>query len=87
MICIYFYLIFNSLIAVDFEKSMLRNFGFLRFILFFLCLNLYVYKYKNIESVLAIWTIIIFIDDSYIEVIFGKNLLGYGDTSLLKYFT
>ena len=82
LICIYFYLIFNSLIAVDFEKSMLRNFGFLRFVLFFLCLNLYVYKYKNIESVLAIWTIIIFIVtlDSYIEVIFGKNLLGYGET-------
>jgi len=81
LILIYFYLIFNSFIAVDFEKSMPRNFGFFRYILFFLFFNLYVYKYKNIENVLAIWTIIILIVtlDSYIEVIFGKNLLGYGE--------
>ena len=81
LILIYFYLIFNSFIAVDFEKSMPRNFGFIRFILFFLFLNLYIHKYQNIESVLVIWTTIILIVtlDSYIEVVFGKNLLGYGD--------
>ena len=33
LILLYFYLIFNSLIAVDFEMSAIRNFGFIRFIL------------------------------------------------------
>ena len=81
LICIYFYLIFNSLVAVDFEKSMPRNFGFVRFVLLFLFINFYVYKYKNINQILIVWTIIIFTValDSYIEIIFGKNLLGYGD--------
>ncbi len=81
LICIYFYLIFNSLVAVDFEKSMPRNFGFVRFVLLFLFINFYFYKYKNINQILIVWTIIIFTValDSYIEIIFGKNLLGYGD--------
>ena len=58
-----------------------RNFGFVRFILLFLFINFYVYKYKDINQILIVWTIIIFTValDSYIEIIFGKNLLGYGD--------
>lgn len=81
LICIYFYLIFNSLVAVDFDKSMPRNFGFLRFILFFLFFNFYVYKFNNLNSILFIWTITIFIVifDSYVEIFYGKNLLGYGE--------
>ena len=81
LICIYFYLIFNSLVAVDFDKSMPRNFGFLRFILFFLFINFYVYKFNNLNSILFIWTITIFIVifDSYVEIFYGKNLLGYGE--------
>ena len=81
LICIYFYLIFNSLVAVDFDKSMPRNFGFLRFILFFLFSNFYVYKFNNLNSILFTWTITIFIVifDSYVEIFYGKNLLGYGE--------
>ena len=81
LICIYFYLIFNSLVAVDFDKSMPRNFGFLRFILFFLFFNFYVYKFNNLNSILFTWTITIFIVifDSYVEIFYGKNLLGYGE--------
>ena len=80
LICIYFYLIFNSFISVDFEKSAPRNFGFLRFILFFLVLNFFIYKHKSINNILVIWFITVFVllFDSYIEIIFGKNLLGYG---------
>ena len=33
LLLLYIYLIFNSFIALDFESSALRNFGFLRFIL------------------------------------------------------
>ena len=81
LICIYFYLIFNSLVAVDFDKSMPRNFGFLRFILFFLFFNFFVYKFNNLNSILFTWTITIFIVifDSYVEIFYGKNLLGYGE--------
>ena len=32
---LYFYLIFNSLISVDITSGIYRNFGFIRFILFF----------------------------------------------------
>ena len=36
LIFIYFYLIFNSFIAIDFEMSASRNFGFIRYILLFI---------------------------------------------------
>ena len=74
----YLYLIFNSFIAIDFEVGAPRNFGFIRFILLFLAINYFFYKYKNSENILIIWIITIFliVFDSYIEIIFGKNILG-----------
>ena len=53
----------------------------MRFIIFFIAINLfftisnYQYKFLNFWSV----TILIVIFDSFIEFGFGKNLLGYGD--------
>ena len=35
LIILYLYLIFNSLISVDITSAIYRNFGFIRFILFF----------------------------------------------------
>ena len=39
LVILYFYLIFNSLISVDITSGIYRNFGFVRFILFFLIVN------------------------------------------------
>ena len=35
LLTLYFYLIFNSLISIDITSGIYRNFGFIRFILFF----------------------------------------------------
>ena len=80
LIAIYFYLLFNTFISIDQSLSLLRNFGFLRFIFLFIAINYFFYTYKNQSFFLNIWlaVILIVIIDSYIEYIFGKNILGYG---------
>ena len=81
LLILYAYLIFNSFISIDYKEGIFRNLGFLRFIIFFIAINLfftisnYQYKFLNFWSV----TILIVIFDSFIEFGFGKNLLGYGD--------
>ncbi len=81
LIILYLYLIFNSIISVDYKEGFLRNFGFLRYIALFLAINYFFYTYKKKDHLLTIWAIIIFIVvfDSYFENFFGKNLLGYGE--------
>ncbi len=74
------YLIFNSLISVDITSGIYRNFGFARFILFFLMVNyLFFINEKNL-NVLKIWTIIFFVVlvDIYIERFSGSNIFGFG---------
>ncbi len=80
LIVIFLYLLFNTFISLDKNISFLRNFGFLRFILLFVAINYFFYTYKNQNFYFKIWTVIIFvvIFDTYIEYIFGKNILGYG---------
>ena len=72
------YFIFNSLISLDYKVGMARNFGFIRYVLLFLAINYFFYmsNYKN--NFLLFWLLIIFIVvfDSYVESIFGKNILG-----------
>jgi len=77
---IFLYLLFNTYISLDKNISFLRNFGFLRFILLFVAINYFFYIYKNQNFYFKIWTVIILIVilDTYIEYIFGKNILGYG---------
>ena len=77
---IFLYLLFNTYISLDKNISFLRNIGFLRFILLFVAINYFFYIYKNQNFYFKIWTVIILIVilDSYIEYIFGKNILGYG---------
>ena len=41
LVVLYIYLIFNTFIAIDFSESVLRNFGFLRIIIFFLAFNFF----------------------------------------------
>ena len=76
---IYIYLIFNSLISLDIYMSASRNFGFLRFIIFFIAMNYFFYKFKNFNNFLYVWIVILilFVIDVYIEAILGKNILGY----------
>ena len=55
------YLIFNSLISLDISTGIYRNFGFIRFILFFMMVNyLFFINEKNL-NIFKIWTIICFI--------------------------
>ena len=77
---LYFYLIINSFISLDYTEGLLRNFGFLRIIILFAAFN-YFYHQKfffnrMFKSWLAIILVVIF--DVIIESTFGKNLLGYG---------
>ena len=80
LIFIYFYLIFNSFIAIDFEMSASRNFGFIRYILLFIVVN-YFFKLSNkTNNIFSFWSLIVIIVviDSFIEFYFGENILGYG---------
>ncbi len=80
LIILNFYLLFNSLISVDMMSGIYRNFGFLRFILFFIMVNyLFYIKKKNLD-IFKVWTIIFFtvLIDIYIERFTGSNILGFG---------
>ena len=80
LLILYLYLIFNSLISVDITSGIYRNFGFVRFVLFFLMINyLFVIDKKNL-NILKIWTTIFFIVlvDVYIERFTGSNIFGFG---------
>jgi len=74
------YLIFNSIISRDFLMSANRNFGFIRFGILFLAFNYFFYNKIFINRVLSVWiiTLSILSIDTYIESIFGQNILGYG---------
>ena len=72
---LYLYLIFNSFVADDFSISALRNFGFLRFIIFVAAIQYCLNNEKNTKLLLNSWLIIlsIFCVDVYIEFIFQQN--------------
>ena len=75
------YLIFNSIISKDFQMSFYRNFGFIRFGILFLAFNYFFYNKSFINRVLIVWILTLFFLtlDTYIESIFGQNILGYGE--------
>ena len=83
-IILYLYLIFNSFISIDYTSGILRNVGFVRFILFFLTINLIFYKFSYDKRLFKIWTIVLLlvIFDIYIERLTGSNLLGYGKVQI-----
>ena len=88
LFALYIYLIFNSLIALDFSNSFYRNFGFIRFIILFAAFNYFFLKFENFNKILIVWSVIlIFITlDVYYESINGKNILGYGANSRIFSF-
>jgi hypothetical protein len=75
------YLIFNSIIAIDFSMSANRNFGFIRFGILFLAFNYFFYNKNFVNKVLIVWTLTLSILtlDTYLESISGINILGYGE--------
>ena len=79
LIILNLYLIFNSLISVDPMSGIYRNFGFIRFILFFLMVNYLFFISEKNFNILKIWTIVFFIVlvDIYIERFSGSNILGF----------
>jgi len=80
LIFLYIYLIFNSFIALDFEMSASRNFGFIRFILLFILCNYFFYISKKSNNIFKFWLVIflIVVFDVFYESISGSNILGYG---------
>ena len=69
LIFLYFYLIFNSFIAIDFEMGASRNFGFIRFILLFVVVNYFFNLSSKANNIFNFWALIIIIVafDSFIE--------------------
>ena len=58
LIILYLYLIFNSFIALDFNLSIKRNFGFLRFIVLFVGINYFFYYFSKFDKILFFWYVI-----------------------------
>ncbi len=73
------YLVFNSLISVDMMSGIYRNFGFVRFLFFFLMINYLFFVSEKSLNILKIWTLVFFIVliDIYIERFTGSNILGF----------
>ena len=80
LLILYLYLIFNSFISLDISSGIYRNFGFIRFILFFLMINYIFFINEKSSNVFKTWSIIFFIVliDIYIERYTGSNIFGLG---------
>ena len=85
LILLNLYLILHTFVSLDSSISIFRNFGFIRFIIFFIAINFFFYQNNYNIYVLKPWLIIfsIFIFDVFFERFYGTNILGYGaiDTS------
>ncbi len=77
---LYVYLIFNSLISLDFNLGLNRNFGFIRIILFFIAVNFFFNQKLFFNKVIKVWclTILVVLADVCFEFYFGKNIIGFG---------
>ena len=80
LLIVYVYLIFNSILSIDYEVGLNRNFGFIRFLFFFIAINYFFYISQKNLKIINIWTvfIIIFATDVYFERFFGANIFGWG---------
>lgn len=82
LIIFWIYLLFNLLfVSINFQESLPRSFGFIRFIIFAFALN-YFFNSKSQEiknQILFLWALIfLFISiDLIFEFIFGFNMFGY----------
>ena len=80
LLILYLYLIFNSLISLDYTSGLYRNLGFIRMIILFAAFNYFFRQHFFLKKVLTIWSIVLFfiIVDIFVEFYMGKNILGYG---------
>jgi len=80
LIIIWFYLIINSFIGINYENSLIRSIGFIRFVILAIGINYYFNKYYNqfIKYIIKFWSVIFIIVtiDLIFESIFGFNLTG-----------
>ena len=79
LISLWFYLIINSLFALDYEISFRRSIFFFRYILLIFAIA-YFFRSEQIRNkVINIYTLILlFVSfDIFFEFIFGKNILGF----------
>ena len=76
---LYIYLIFNSFISINPPDGLLRNFGFLRFIILFTAINYFFLDKNFCSKVFKVWFLVLFIIaiDVFIEQLSGKNILGF----------
>ena len=81
LLIFYLCLIFNSIISENSSIGILRNFGFIRFIILFCAFNYFFYHKIFFKKILITWTLTVFIltIDAYIESYTGRNILGYGE--------
>jgi len=84
LLILYFYLIFNSFISLDYEIGLARNLGFIRFIILFVALNYFFNQKFFLKNLLISWSLIIIfiLFDVYYESFSGKNIIGYGGYSV-----
>ena len=77
LIIIYVYLILNSYFISENHESLIKSFGFLRFIILTYAISYYFIEKGN--KILKIWTLffIIVSFDILFEYVFGKNILGF----------
>ena len=67
------------MISENFSLGASRNFGFIRFIIFFCAFNYFFYHKGFFNKILIIWalSLSVIVIDSYIESFTGTNILGY----------
>ncbi len=59
LILFYFYLIFNSIISIDYEIGLARNLGFLRIIVLFAAFNYFFNQRLFLRNVFYVWSLVI----------------------------
>ena len=80
LLLLYFFLIINFIFSSDKSLSLLRDIGFIKYIIFiFAVKNLLLNKIDIIKKIINIWSIffLIVVIDLYFEYFFGKNILGF----------
>ena len=86
LILFWFFILISLFNSINFENSISRSIGFLRFILFSYAVAYYVKldNFKYFKIIILIWFFIFSVTsiDLFIEYIFGHNLLG--NTSYMK---
>jgi O-antigen ligase len=76
---LFIYLIFNSFISIDYSEGVLRNLGFVRFIILFVAFNYFFHQRSFFKKIFYFWLLImlIVIFDIFFEFFNGTNILGY----------